>query len=102
MLGVTGSKPIKNSLPLTRQGFGHLLSSLNAPHHLVVPKSTSDVKFEEWQSILSRAAQAKSVISACLSDHGSPLHSISNDQIPAWFAKQEANWKSISQNIKLD
>jgi tripartite-type tricarboxylate transporter receptor subunit TctC len=102
VLGVTGNKPIKNILPLSQQGFSPVLSSLNAPHHLVVPKSTPMIKFVEWRAILSKAAQSQSVINACLSDYGAPLYATPYNQIPAWFNTQEDNWKSISQNIKLD
>jgi len=102
VLGVTGSKTIKNIEPLIKQGFSITLASMNAPHHLVVPITVSDSKFAEWRDILTRAARAKSVQDSYEVDHAVPLDTMSNDNIQPWFYKQDTQWKRLSTGVKLE
>lgn len=102
VLGVTGTKTIHSIPPLVNEGFPKTLANLNAPHHLVVPTTVSDTKFKEWRNILFRASKAKTVQESYAVDYAVSLDAINDDNIQPWFYKQEAQWKKISSNIKLD
>lgn len=102
VLGVTGAHTIQGVPTLVSQGFPKILAELNAPHHLVVPATTPDTKFKEWRDILFRASKAKSVQASYAIDSAVPLDSITDSNIQPWFYKQEALWKKIGSNIKLE
>ena len=102
VLGVTGTKAIRGIPALIDQGFPKTLAELSAPHHLVVPVTIPDAKFKEWRDILFRASKAKSVQDSYAVDYATSLDGLLDSQIQPWFHKQEALWKKISANIKLE
>ena len=101
-LGITGSRAVNNYPTLLSQGFPTIIGSLNAAHHLVVPKTVGDVKFAEWRTILVTAAKSKSVLDSYTVDHCIPLSNMADSDIEPWYNAQAARWKRLTDGITLE
>lgn len=101
MLGVTGTQPVLGAKTFASQGFDRITESLNAPAHLVVPTTWSDIKFKEVRAILVQASRSQAVLDSYKPDHCQPLNQMANDQIQPWFNVSNARWKRIASGITL-
>lgn len=102
ILGVTGPKPIQNTSTLVSQGFPTVLAETSVPHHLVVPKTTSPEKFQEWRNILAQAAHSKAVQDSYFIDYSQSLDQIPDNKIQIWFENQKSKWKKLASTVQLE
>jgi tripartite-type tricarboxylate transporter receptor subunit TctC len=100
-LGVTGHSADGTIPTFVSNGFPAILTSMNAPAHLVVSTALPDAKFKEWREILVKAGRSQSVKDAFAVDHCASLNQMPDNQIQSWFDKQNAVWKKISSGITL-
>ena len=101
VLGITGPKVVGGYKPLAGMGFNPIVKSLDIPHHMVVPTTTSDAKFKEWRAILTRAVQAKSVQDSYKSDMCEPLV-LKDTELDGWYNEQHQKWKRLTTGVKLN
>jgi len=102
ILGTTGPKSVNHHPILAGEGFAKIVSNMDAPHHLVVPKSVPDEKFREWRKILVQAARAESVQKSYLIDHCYSMSEMKDQDLHAWYESQQAQWKKLSTGVKID
>lgn len=100
ILGVTGKNSVIGVPTMASQGFAGIEQVVNG-HSLIVPKKLPDSVYNEWRSILVRAAQAKSVQESYVTDHCSPL-TLTERQTQEWFTAQLQLWKKLSQGININ
>ena len=101
LLGVSGNRPVDGVATLASQGFATELDQMSVPAHLVVPVGFSEIKFKEIRTILMRAAQAQSVVSAYYNDRCVPINQMSDSEIDPWFHAQLARWKKATIGVDL-
>ena len=101
MLGVSGEQAILGAQPFIRQGFSKDLSYMNAPAHMVVPKSMPEAQFKELRAIFVKAGRDQAVLNAYKADHCSPLNQMADDRIDPWFNASNARWKKLTSTITL-
>jgi tripartite-type tricarboxylate transporter receptor subunit TctC len=101
MMGVTGNKPVAGSVPFIRQGFNSALEYMNAPAHLVVPKSMPEAQFKELRAIFVKAGRDPAVLDSYKADFCAPLNQMADDRIDPWWNVSNARWKKIASTITL-
>jgi tripartite-type tricarboxylate transporter receptor subunit TctC len=101
MLGITGDKTVAGVAPMITQGFSKSLARMNVPAQLVVPRTTSDVKFNEWREILVKAGQSKSVQDSFARDYCESLNQMPTDQIQGYYNMQVVEWQRLSSGVTL-
>lgn len=101
VLGVTGPTPINGYPTLISQGFNSNLSTMVPPYHLVVPKTVSDERVNEWREILQKASTAKSVHDSYEPDH-CELLTVPDNKLQTWFSEQTIKWHRLAQGIKIE
>lgn len=101
MLGITGDKTVSNVAPMIVQGFPKVLSRMNVPAQLLVPRNLADNKFTEWRDILVRAGRAASVQQAFAADYCESLNQMPTDQIQGYYHMQVAEWQRLSSGVSL-
>jgi tripartite-type tricarboxylate transporter receptor subunit TctC len=101
MLGITGDKTVAGVAPLISQGFAKSLNRMNIPAQLLVPRNTSDTKFNEWREILTQAGKSKSVQEAFAKDYCESLNQMPTDQIQGYFYMQATEWQRLSSGVSL-
>jgi tripartite-type tricarboxylate transporter receptor subunit TctC len=101
MLGITGDKTVAGVAPMITQGFSKSLARMNIPAQLVVPRTTSDVKFNEWREILVKAGQSKSVQDSFARDYCESLNQMPTDQIQGYYNMQVVEWQRLSSGVTL-
>jgi tripartite-type tricarboxylate transporter receptor subunit TctC len=101
MLGITGDKTVAGVAPMIAQGFSKSLARMNVPAQLVVPRTTSDVKFNEWREILVKAGQSKSVQDSFARDYCESLNQMPTDQIQGYYHMQTVEWQRLSTGVSL-
>jgi tripartite-type tricarboxylate transporter receptor subunit TctC len=101
MMGVTGQKSVLNTKPFIEQGFDNTLSYMNAPAHLVAPKTMPEAQFKEIREIFVKAGRSQTVLDSYKADFCAPLNQMSDEQIDPWFAASNARWKRLTSTITL-
>jgi tripartite-type tricarboxylate transporter receptor subunit TctC len=101
MLGVTGTQPVLGAKTFVSQGFDKNLSNMNAPAHLVVPKTMSDTQFKEIRAILFKAATTPEVQNSYKADYCHPLNTMADDRIDPWWNASNVRWKNVASTITL-
>jgi tripartite-type tricarboxylate transporter receptor subunit TctC len=101
-LGQTGENSIKGTGLLSKQGFNKELSDMSTPQQIFASRKMSDAKFQEIRKILVEASRAKTVRDANAADNCVPNNQMPDAQLDAWFNGQVAQWKRLTQGVKLD
>ena len=101
-LGQTGQTSIKGTELLSRQGFSKELSDMSTPQQIFASRKLSDERFTSIRKILVEASRAESVRSANSADNCVPNNQMPDNQLDAWFNSQVAQWKRLTQGVKLD
>lgn len=101
MLGITGDKTVAGVAPMITQGFPKTLSRMNIPAQLVVPRTLTDVKFNEWREILVQAGRSKPVQEAFAKDYCESLNQMPTDQIQGYYHMQTVEWQKLSNGVSL-
>lgn len=101
MMGVTGNKPVAGSKPFIDQGFSPAMSYMNAPAHLVVPKTMPEAQYKELREIFVKAGRSQTVLDSYKADFCAPLNQMSDDQIEPWFNASNVRWKKLTSTISL-
>nr|NDG05933.1 hypothetical protein [Oxalobacteraceae bacterium] len=96
ILGVTGSRPVKDYHPLVKQGFGQELADITLTHFLMVSTKTDHKLASDWANILRKAMTTPRVRDMysqdyCRSmDDVRKLDSWQQQQIQIWYAMTKA------------
>ena len=101
-LGQTGRNSIKGTELLANQGFSRDLLDMSTPQQIFASRKLADERFANIRKILVEASRAQSVKDANAADNCTPNNQIPDAQLDAWFSGQVAQWKRLTQNIKLD
>ena len=101
-LGVTGTQSVNGITPLSQQGFTRDLELMNVPAQLVVPATVTDARVRELREIFLQAGRAASVADAYRMDHCQSINQMPDQDIAAWYARQIADWRRLTQGIRLE
>lgn len=101
-LGQTGRESIKGTELLANQGFSRDLLDMSTPQQIFATRSLNDARFREIRQILMEAARAPSVRTANAADNCVPNNQMPDSQLDAWFNGQVAQWKRLTQGVKID
>ena len=101
-LGQTGRESIKGTELLANQGFNRDLLDMSTPQQIFASRKLSEDRFSNLRKILVEASRAKSVRDANAADNCVPNNQMPDSQLDAWFNGQIAQWKRLTQGVKLD
>jgi tripartite-type tricarboxylate transporter receptor subunit TctC len=101
LLGLTGEKTVSGVAPLITQGFSKSLSRMDVPAQLVIPKTVSDAKFQEWRKILVQAGKAKTVQESFARDYCESMNQMPDNKIQAYYNMQVSEWQKLSNGVSL-
>ena len=99
ILGTTGNGAGKYP-SLVSQGFPKVLSKLDTPYNLMVPKTFDNAKALEIRNILIQAEKAKSVRASYAIDFCAPI-GVPSDKLDAWFDEQNKTVSGLAKGVKL-
>ncbi len=101
VLGITGSKTINGIKPFSQQGFAKDLELMNTPAQIMVPVTVDNAKFKEWREIFLKAGRTAAVTDSYKADFCENNNQMTDAEIVAYYSKQTADWKRLSQGISL-
>lgn len=101
VLGTTGRQSVNGHPTLVSAGLPAVLSQSDNPHYLIVARTISEEKFNEWRSILTRAASSRAVRDAYAVDYCLPLDQMSERDMLIWFRSQREHWTRLTAGIKI-
>lgn len=101
-LGQTGKNSIKGTELLANQGFSKDLLDMSTPQQIFAHRNLSQERFTAIRKILVEASRAQSVRDANAADNCVPNNQMPDSQLDAWFNGQQAQWKRLTQGVKLD
>jgi len=99
-LGISGPKRVKGIPTLESQGFVGVKEVVNM-HSLIVPKTMPESQYNELRKLVVEAAMARGVQTAYRVDYCEPSE-FNYSQTNAWFSRQIAMWKRLSQGVNLE
>jgi tripartite-type tricarboxylate transporter receptor subunit TctC len=97
VLGVTGTRRVKDFAPLVTQGFPQILSEISLTHFLMVSHTTDAKLAQEWSGILRQAMQSDRVKQMYGQDHCQSLTHVRDTQ--AWDQRQITMWRNLTRNM---
>jgi len=100
-LGQTGRNSIKGTELLANQGFSRDLLDMSTPQQIFASRKLSQERFDSIRKILVEASRAQSVRDANAADNCVPNNQMPDNQLDAWFNGQVAQWKRLTQNVKV-
>jgi tripartite-type tricarboxylate transporter receptor subunit TctC len=100
-LGQTGRNSIKGTELLANQGFNRDLLDMSTPQQIFASRKLSQERFDSIRKILVEASRAQSVRDANAADNCVPNNQMPDNQLDAWFNGQVAQWKRLTQNVKV-
>jgi len=100
-LGQTGRNSIKGTELLANQGFSRDLLDMSTPQQIFASRKLSQERFDGIRKILVEASRAQSVRDANAADNCVPNNQMPDNQLDAWFNGQVAQWKRLTQNVKV-
>jgi tripartite-type tricarboxylate transporter receptor subunit TctC len=100
ILGTTGYGAGKYP-SLASQGFPPVLTKLDTPYNLMVPKTFNETKAKEIRDILVRAEKTQSVRASYATDFCAPI-GIPENKLDAWFNDQNKTVSGLAKGVKLD
>jgi tripartite-type tricarboxylate transporter receptor subunit TctC len=100
VLGITGTKPVKNYQTLVSEGFPQSFGQMDVGHHLVVPNKTDDARAKEFYDIFAKAARTDAVRAAYAVDYCAP-QSVPYTDLTKWYQFHTEYWKKLSAAVKL-
>jgi len=101
-LGQTGRNSIKGTELLANQGFSQDLLDMSTPQQIFAPRTLNEARFKELRKILVEASRAKSVRDGNAADNCVPNNQMADKDIDPWYNAQVAQWKRLTQGVKLD
>jgi tripartite-type tricarboxylate transporter receptor subunit TctC len=101
-LGQTGRTSIKGTELLANQGFSRELLDMSTPQQIFASRKLSEDRFNSMRKILVEASRAQSVKDANAADNCVPNNQMADSQLDSWFNGQVAQWKRLTQGVKLD
>ena len=99
ILGTTGNGAGKYP-SLASQGFPQVLTKLDTPYNLMVPKSFDAGKAKEIRDILAKAETATSVRKSYALDFCAPI-SIPENKLNAWFDEQNKTIRNTTKGLTI-
>lgn len=100
ILGTTGNG-VGRYPSLASQGFPRVLTKLDTPYNLMVPKSFDKVKAKEIRDILVKAEKAPSVRASYAIDFCTPI-AVPENKLDTWFDEQNKTVTDLTKGVKLD
>ena len=101
-LGQSGRDSVKNVELLSNQGFPQDLRDMSPSHQIFASNKMSNDRRTQIRKILVEASRAKTVQEATMSDNCIPNNQMPDNKINSWFAYQTAEWKRLTQGVKVD
>jgi len=101
-LGQTGQGGIKGVELLAKQGFSQDLLNMSPSHQIFASTKMSSERRTQIRKILVEASRTSTVRNAMAVDNCVPNNQMANNKIDAWYNYQVAEWKRLSQGIKMD
>jgi tripartite-type tricarboxylate transporter receptor subunit TctC len=99
VMGITGARSINGHPTLASQGFDPVIARVDVPFHYVVPANISADKYNEWRSILQKAAKNKQARDAMSADYCSPTEDLKDPR--QWYNEQSAFWRKLSLGVAV-
>lgn len=99
ILGTTGNG-VGRYPSLASQGFPRVLTKLDTPYNLMVPKTFDNAKALEIRNILIQAEKAKSVRASYAIDFCAPI-GVTADKLDSWFNEQNKTVSDLAKGVKL-
>jgi tripartite-type tricarboxylate transporter receptor subunit TctC len=97
-LGVTGMRSVRNIPTLQSQGFD--VGEMVNMHSLEVPKTMSDVQYNELRAMVVQAAKDPSVQQAYKVDYCESSN-LTLAETNKWFVQQISLWKKLSKDVSI-
>lgn len=97
ILGITGSRPVKDFRPLISQGFGRELADITLTHFLMVSDQTDQKLAADWSSILRRAMATPRVRGMYEADYCRGLDDVR--RVDVWEQRQIDLWRALTKNM---
>ncbi|CAB4137944.1 Bordetella uptake gene [uncultured Caudovirales phage] len=100
VMGITGNRSVNGHATLASQGFDPITNRIEVPFHYVVPASVSTDKYNEWRSILQKAAKSKQVRESMSADYCFPTEDLKAPK--QWYSEQAVFWRKLSSGVSVN
>jgi exonuclease III len=75
---------------------------MSTPQQIFAARAMSEDRFRDLRSILQRAAQAPTVLTAQAADTCTPNSLMPDNQLTTWFDQQAAQWRRLTTGVRVD